>query len=682
MSNKTEQLLRMIQAGGLVTREAPDTAQRLKEIQERGLIQRAAEVVNIDEENRTVELAFSSEAPVMRWWGEETLSHDPAHVRLGRLNDGGALLWNHDWDDQRGVTESARIDADRRGRALVRFSTTDDGEELWQDVKNRIKRHVSVGYFIHGMRLVEERDGVSYWLIDDWEPYEISIVSVPADVTVGIGRSAEIPQVESARKPAETATLSSPEPTPETRTEKTMFEKILRNAAGDLVRAKVDAEGNIVETLEVLEKAGEASRQASQQGQAAERARVAEINALVQRFARGVPNGRELADTAISEGRSVADFQQTMLDAVDKRMAAPLNDQNSDANIGLSEREVGEYSIIKVARSLADPGNRTLREAAAMEFRASEAAIEQLGRSGERFVVPPEVLSRAVGTSLSRAAMTTNVTGPMNAGQVVDTTLQTGSFIDLLRNNTTALRLGRVLGGLVGNIDIPKKVAGGTGYWIGEGQDAKETGMSLGQLSLKPKTVAAYADVTHRALMQSSMDVEALLRADLAESLGLTIDTAAYYGTGTEFQPLGILNHAGINALPFDDDYPTYEEVVAMETAVAVDNALVNSMKFVGAPGFRGHAKTHLKFAAAGSATLWEPGNTVNGYGVEITNQVAATDLLFGNFSDFIIAMWGGLEIDVDTAALKKSRGLRVLAFQDIDFALRRLESFVLGRKA
>ena len=686
MSNDEPAQLRPMQAQGLVTRSAPDAAQRLKEIQQRavdGVIHRAAEVLKIDEENRTVELAFSSEAPVVRWWGEEVLSHDPAHVRMGRLNDGAAFLWNHDWDDQRGVVENARIDGDRKGRALVRLGTSEDAEELWQDIKNRIKRHVSVGYFIHGMQLVEVRDDLERWLITDWEPYEISIVSVPADVTVGVGRSAaEIAEVERNAKAAETGTLSNSNATnPVTRTDTTM-EKILRNAAGDLVRAKVDENGNIVEVLEVIERAGDGQRQLHQQGQAAERSRVAEINALVTRFARGVPNGRELADAAIAEGRSVVEFQQTLLAAVDQRFTTPLPEQNNNASIGLSEREICDYSILRVARSLADPGNRTLREAAAMEFRASEAAIEQLGRTGERFVVPPEVLSRAVGSGLARAAMSTNVTGPMNAGQVVDTQLQTGSFIDLLRNNTTALRLGRVLGGLVGNIDIPKKIAGGTGYWIGEGQDAKETGMSLGQLSLKPKTVAAYADVTHRALMQSSMDVEALLRADLAESLGLTIDTAAYYGTGSEFQPLGILNHTGINAQPFVGDYPTYAEIVAMETAVSVDNALVDSMKFVGAPGFRGHAKTTLKFQAAGSATLWEPGNTVNGYGVEITNQVNAADLLFGNFSDFIIAMWGGLEIDVDTAALKKSRGLRVLAFQDIDFALRRLESFVLGRKA
>lgn len=686
MVSKAEYLLRRIQADGLVTRSAPDAAQRLKEIQQRergGVIHRAAEVVNIDEENRTVELAFSSEAPVVRWWGEETLSHDPSHIRIGRLNDGGALLWNHDWDDQRGVVESARIDADRKGRAVVRFSTSEDGEELWQDVKNKIKRHVSVGYFIHAMQLVEVVDGLDRWLITDWEPYEISIVSVPADVTVGVGRSAaEIAEVERNAKAAETGTLSNTPDNPETRTQKTMFEKITRNAAGDLVRAKVDAEGNIVEVLETIERAGEAQRQATAQGQAAERTRVNDIAALAERFKRGVPNGAELAAAAIKEGRSVAEFQQQLLDAVDKRMATPLEDQPGSADIGLSEHEVGQFSLMRVARALAEPGNRSLREAAAMEFRASEAAAQTYGKDGSRFVVPNEVLRRAVGGDFSRAALSTNANANGNGGLLVDTTLATGSFIGLLRNRAVLLRNARTLGGLVGNVDIPKQTGGASGFWVGEGDNAQETGIELGMVSLKPKTVAAYSDVTRRLLKQSSMDAEAMLRDDLAIALALNIDKAGFYGSGSEYQPRGLANYDGLNAVALAGDYPTYAECVDMETAISLDNADVESMRFVGNASLRGTAKKTLKFAAAGSATVWEPGNTMNGYGVDITNQVNAGDTFFGNWNDLVVGMWGGLELSVDTAALALSGGVRLIVFQDVDFVLRRVESFCIGRKA
>jgi len=682
--NRHNELLRSIQASGLVTRSAPDPAQRLQEIHQRapdGVIHRAAEVLTIDEDARTVELAFSSETPVLRWWGEETLSHDPAHIRMGRLNDGGALLWNHDWDDQRGVVEAARVDGDRKGRAVVRFGTSAAAEELWQDVKSRIKRHVSVGYFIHAMQLVEVVDGVERWLITDWEPYEISIVSVPADTAVGIGRAAKIPDVERGANAAETPNLSNTtDPVPETRTPKPMFEKILRNAAGDLVRAKVNEAGEIVETLEVLEKADEAARQHASRGTDAERARVREINSLAERFGRSLPNAAELVRAAVEGTTSPTDFQRQLLEAVDQRMSRPLNDQTSDADIGLNQREVQEFSLLRVARALADPNSRAAREAAAMEFRASEAARERMGRDTDNFVVPAEVLRAAVGGDFSRAAISTSATTNGNGGVVVDTTLQAGSFIDLLRKRTTIMRLGRVMGGLVGNVDIPRQTAGATGYWIGEGDDAQETGIGLGMISLKPKTVAAYADMTRRLGMQSSMDVEALLRSDLATALAQVIDLAGWYGTGSEYQPRGILNHDGLNGVNFAGTWPTHGELVDMETAIALDDADVDGMRYVSTAGFRGYAKQTLKFDGVGG-TIWEPGNTVNGYACDITNQLNAGDVVFGNFADLIVALWGSLELNVDKAALAKSGGTRLIVFQDVDFALRRTESFCLGRK-
>lgn len=659
-------------------------AQRLQAIQQRQdgkPLHRAAEVVRVDEENRTVELAFSSEAPVERWWGEETLSHDPTHVRMDRLKDGAALLWNHDWHDQRGVVESASVDADRRGRALVRFSRSEDGEELWQDVRDGIKRHVSVGYFIHAMTLVEVVDGRERWLITDWEPYEISIVSVPADVTVGVGRSAEIPEVEpTAPRPDNGATDTN---TPVSRTEPEMTIKTLRNAAGHLVRAEVDEDGNITKELEVIEQAGDGARSHQQRGEAAERARVREITALEERFGKALPNAGALARAAISEGKSPSEFQAVILEAAEKRMSQPLSDQHSAADIGLNERQVGDYSLIKVARSLAEPGNRKLREEAAMEFDASAAAAEKYGRSGERFVIPAEVLRHAVRGEFSRAAMSTSTTQNGNGGISVDTTLQTGSFIDRLVNRTTIMRNGQTIGGLVGNVDVPKKISGAQGYWIGEADNAPETGAALGMISLKPKTVAAHTDITRRLLKQSSMDIESMLRGELALALSLAIDLAGFYGSGSEYQPRGLANYDGINAVALDGDYPSYDETVEMETLIALDNADVDSMRFVGNARLRGHAKTTLQFpGVSGSARLWEPGNTINGYGVDITNQVAAGDTFFGNWADLLIGMWGGLELNVDTAALALSGGVRLIVFQDVDFALRRVESFCIGRKA
>src|SRR5690606_30659300 len=120
------------------------------------------------ENARTVPLSFSSEAPVGRWFGEEILDHSSSSVRLGRLNNGGALLMDHDRNDQIGVVESAKIDKDRKGRAIVRFGRSARAQEIFQDVLDGIRRLVSVGYRIHKTETETRSGGVEIVRVVDW----------------------------------------------------------------------------------------------------------------------------------------------------------------------------------------------------------------------------------------------------------------------------------------------------------------------------------------------------------------------------------------------------------------------------------------------------------------------------------------------------------------------------------
>ena len=156
------------------------------------------EVRAMDAEKRTVELSFSSEMPVERGGYMEVLSHDPADMDLSRLNDAHPLLLNHDPERQIGVVERAMIGDDKKGRATVRFSRSQFANEIWGDVKDGIRRLVSVGYRRVKELATETRDGLEFVRFA-WQPYEVSIVSVPADASVGIGRSEpteKIPQKE------------------------------------------------------------------------------------------------------------------------------------------------------------------------------------------------------------------------------------------------------------------------------------------------------------------------------------------------------------------------------------------------------------------------------------------------------------------------------------------------------
>ncbi len=147
----------------------------------------------IDEETRTVEVAFSSEQPYERVWGIEVLDHSAKSIRLDRLKDGGPLLMDHDHKDHVGVVESVSIDPDRRGRAKVRFGKSARANEVFQDVIDGIRKHISVGYWIHTDPTLEKevKGGPNVYRVNDWEPLEVSFVSVPADASVGVARSSD-----------------------------------------------------------------------------------------------------------------------------------------------------------------------------------------------------------------------------------------------------------------------------------------------------------------------------------------------------------------------------------------------------------------------------------------------------------------------------------------------------------
>ena len=151
---------------------------------------------SIDAEARTVELSFSSDAPYKRfdWWNnryyEEILSHEEGSVDLERLSQIGVVLVNH--DSRRlpvGAVEKAWLDGNK-GRALVRFDDDEESEAVFQKVRKGIMRGVSVGYKVDEWQITQPTDGrLAVEKATRWEPLEISIVSVPADASVGVGRS-------------------------------------------------------------------------------------------------------------------------------------------------------------------------------------------------------------------------------------------------------------------------------------------------------------------------------------------------------------------------------------------------------------------------------------------------------------------------------------------------------------
>ncbi|ENM8060812.1 phage major capsid protein [Vibrio vulnificus] len=628
-------------------------------------------VDSINEEERTAELTFSSEYAVERWFGYEILDHSPGAVRMQRFEAGASSLVNHDWDDLVGVIESARIE-NKTGKAVVRFGTSPRAEEIWQDVKNRIRKHVSIGYIVHEMVLEKDEDGTRTYRVTDWEPFEQSFVTVPADPTVGVGRSLDnfktLNQLRDMGIIIPTGAEDN-ETEIETRSESNMKTKTLRDASGRLVRAKVDEKDVIVEIIEVLED-GNTERQA---GIEAEQNRVRDILDLFEQYgSRGVDPNAYLRD----KSKTAADYQRALLDAAanpgsdkgNKRGATPSAADSPD--IGLSESEIRNYSFLNVLRYLSNPTNEKYRQAAAFELEASAAAEGKLQREAQGIIVPNDVLRAAAPIAASGSG-----------ANLIATEHLAGSFIDMLYNKSSVMQYATTLTGLVGDLSIPTQEGGATGYWLGEDADATLSEITFGERTLQNRTCAALVEMTRKMIMQSSTDVEMLARSDIAKALALTIDKAALYGTGGD-QPLGLAGITGVNPVNLAGTNPTYEEFIAMETSISADNADVGSMLYMMNAVGRGHCKSTQKFASTNGSPIWEAGNTVNGYGTHISNQINGGDYWFGVWSELLIGLWGGLDLTVDPYTHSSKGRLRIVAFQDADVAVRHPQSFCLGRKS
>jgi len=573
-----------------------------------------AELTTFDQvEDRTYEFPFSSEFPVARYFGNEILSHEMEAADLTRLNDGAPLLFNHNPDRVIGVVERAYIDDKRRrGYARVRFSRNPFAQEILSDVKDGVLRNVSFGYSIDKM---EER-GSGNFVATAWSPYEVSLVSIPADPGVGIGRSFE------GDTPAASA-APSPDPIP-----------LMENTTPDLAVVRAEAAE-------------------------AERSRIAGISALCDKH--GMADlGRQLVES----NRSIDEARAAVLDKLDIKQE-PVT--MSAADIGMTEKESRSFSFLRAINYLANPADRAAREAAGFEIEASEAAAAKLGRQSRGITIPQDVLRRDLTVGTASAG-----------GNLVATDLDSGSFIDLLRNASALDQAGAtVLTGLTGNVAIPRQSGAATAYWVNESGAPTESQQTVDQVSLTPKTVAAFTDYSRRLMIQSSIDVENMIRRDLATVLALKIDLAGLYGLGSQGEPLGLKLTTGIGTEAFAAATPTFTEVVNMEADVATANALLGSPVYLMNAAMRGGLKTKAKDAGSGLFVM--EGNEVNGYQGILSNQVASGDLWFGNFQDLILAFFSGLDLMVDPYTNSTSGTVRVVAMQDLDIAVRHPESFSRG---
>ncbi|MEO1003541.1 MAG: head maturation protease, ClpP-related [Cyanobacteria bacterium J06638_7] len=394
-------------------------------------------------------------------------------------------------------------------------------------------------------------------------------------------------------------------------------------------------------------------------------------------------------DALIDSDKTIEEIQAHILGEVlgGERLAMNQGlNQAGRGTIGMSAKEVQNYSVLRAIRHFADPTNAKLRDEAGLELEASAAAIENGRACQGAFRVPMDVaIAQIPGLGRVRNALESG--GFTSGGALVDTELLMGSMIELLYNQLGLMRLNAtMLTGLVGDIDIPREVSGPSHYWVSEGGAPPASAIETGQLSLAPKTVGAKTVITRRLMKQTSFGVELWVRRHLTERLAVGIDKDFVYSQGGSSTPRGLLQTNGINSVTLSGgtdkviggqtyNFGTFPQYVEAETLVSLANLDVDSMRHLMSPHTRGVLKTTLENENA-DFYIYRDGK-VNEYECRVTNQMEVNHSILGDFSRAIVALWGGQDIGVNPYKYQDSGSVEISILQDCDFGVTYPEAFV-----
>jgi len=614
------------------------------------------------------DMSFSSEEPVERWFGDEILDHSADCIDMSRAANGLAYLVDHNTGDQVGIIEGLRSE-NKKLRGIVRFSRSQRAQDVKRDVQDKIRPFTSIGYRVNEMVLEKEEKSDQgtkrTYRVSKWTPMEGSTVAVPADVTVGAGRAAGQEEFAVSVRSAVQTAQAPPIQINEVRnmTPKETAE-ILRLCDAHKIDHK--------RALEMIEK----------------------------------------------EGMTIDLASREILAEVSTRDAKVLN--TPAAELELTARDQKNYNmcngIMTHVRSIEEGKRYTSFETEISD----EIAKRHTGRKHGGLFVPyrlnvdPQMLRDAVARYgadlLKRAGIATALAaGTATQGQEVVFT-EPGPFIQFLYNAMRLKELGAtVMSGLQGNVAFPKQTGRATGSWVGEnpGTDVADSNLTLGQVLLSPKTYQTSASYSRQLLAQAVVDIDNLVRADLARDAALALDAAGIAGTGSSDDPTGILHTSGVQSYTLDADsgnagLPAWSDITKMEEMLEEANAdQIGEFAWLTTPGIKGVFKRtpRLVYSAGAGTTvnvtgdpIWSDDNEIDGLMARWSNQVPSDltkgtasgvchALILGVFNSMVNGLWGsGFELVVDPYRLKKQGLIELTTFILADWALRYPAGFVAAK--
>jgi HK97 family phage major capsid protein len=580
-----------------------------------------------------VPVVVSSDAVVEMPDGPEVLLHSPEAIDLQRAPL-PIIATHRSGQVNVGVIDNLSVVGGKL-RGMATFGTRPEAAGYREDVLNRTIRSVSVGYARVKGHI--RKDGVLH--TTRWMPTHTALVAEPADINAGFFRElAELPALVIEAEPV------SPPAAPAASERKTMTVET-QAAAGSIAEVETRAA----------------------QSQQAERAqptgdRAVEMERSRRRGIENICKANKIDDNLreywIGTGLTIEQLSDDVLKVIEER---GRNTPKSEAAIGLSEREAQNFSFFRAIRAVVDKNWNN----AGFELEASRAVAQKLGRMQDpnKFFVPFEV---------QRAKRDVTVATSTAGGFLVAT--NNVSFIEIMRNRSVVYNMGATrLSGLVGNVTVPKQTAAGTAVWLAnEASTVTESQQTFAQMSLSPKTVGGYTEISRNLMLQSSPDAEGIVTSDLAAICALAVDVGALRGAGSGGEPAGIVGTSGVGSVTGTS--LAAGGVLEFQSDVAGGNLLSDNFGYVTTPAVAALLMARPELPSTGTTRLWQ-GSMLNGtmFGQKAmsSNQMSSATMLAGDFSKVVIGEWGVLEIEVNPYANFQAGIVGVRALLSIDVGVR-----------
>jgi len=427
------------------------------------------------------------------------------------------------------------------------------------------------------------------------------------------------------------------------------------------------------------------------------------LKALQEKRNALMKQGREILDKVTTELRAFTPEEETQLAGIEGEVSG-LNkvidaEMRSFAEAAKlppvltpgEQRDINGFSLGKIVHHLdcVSRGKPSTIDGVEAEMIAEgEKEIRAAGINGSGLALPSMLLKPTLErrANLSVTGGTTDQYGGVLVG-----TEKRGLLGDFYNSSVLEQAGALVLTGLVNNLDIPRYVQGSAPAKKTENEAAGDVAGTMTDLNLSPRRLAGYAVISDRLMAQTPENIEIFVGGEISKAMNSVKEIAFFHGAGTD-EPTGIAATSGIGSVVGGTNgaAPDEADIIDLETAVAIDNALEGQVRYFTNAKVRGKLKKTAAVASTDSVRVWDrrtPEAPLNGYPASVTNAIKSTltkgnqslssAIFFGNAADFVIGYWGGIMLEVVRDSTDAKAGQRhLVANTYYDAGVRRAESF------